>query len=106
MTGNSTQKNTEIVADDELDLPNDLPPPAPNPMPSQETPLPHSTHTRKTLIQWGLDETKVSRKFSIAGLLGLVRMHHKVQSFMVYAVAIEDTQMFDFHDPMAYQAMT
>ena len=38
MTENSTQDNIEIVVDDELDAPNDLPPPAPNPMPSQETP--------------------------------------------------------------------
>ena len=48
MTENSTQDNIEIVADDELDPPND--PPAPNPIHPQETPLCHSTQTRTTPI--------------------------------------------------------
>ena len=50
MTENSTSKNTEIVANDELDPLNDPPPAAPNPIPSQETPLHCSTQTRTTLI--------------------------------------------------------
>ena len=52
MTEHSTQENTEIVADDELDPSNDPPPPAPNAMRSQETPLHHSKQTKTTLIQW------------------------------------------------------
>ena len=43
MTENSTKENIEIVADDELDQPNDPPPPAPSLIPSQETPICHST---------------------------------------------------------------
>ena len=35
MTENSIQENIEIVANDELDPPND-PPPAPNPTPSKK----------------------------------------------------------------------
>ena len=40
------------------------------------------------------------------GLLGLVGMHRKVQSFMAFTASNEDTQTFDFQDPSAYQAMT
>ena len=78
MTEHSTQENTEIVADDELDPPNDPPPPAPNAMPPQETPLHQSKQTRTTLIQWGFDQTEARGKLSITGLLGLVGMPHKV----------------------------
>ena len=44
----------------------------------------------------GFDETEVSEKLSITGLLGLVRMPDKAQSFMAFAAADEDTQTFDF----------
>ena len=50
MTENSTQDNIEIVANDELDPPIDPSPPAPDPMPPQETQLHFSTWTRTTPI--------------------------------------------------------
>ena len=106
MTENSTQENTEIVADDELDPPNDLPTPAPHAMPSQETPLCCSTQTRTTLIRWGFNKTEASGELSIAGLLGLVGMHHKAQYVMAFAATDEETPILYFWDPLAFQAMT
>ena len=49
---------------------------------------------------------KVSRKLSVPELLGLVRMHHKVHSFMAFTATNEDTPTFDFSDPLAFQATT
>ena len=43
---------------------------------------------------------------SVMGLLGLVRMSDKVQSFMAFAATNEHTQTFDFRDPLAFQPMT
>ena len=40
------------------------------------------------------------------GLLGLVGMPHKAQSFMAFAATNEDTQTFDFQDTLTFQAMT
>ena len=48
----------------------------------------------------------MSGKLSVVGLLGLVGMTHKVQSFMAFAAADEDTQLFDFWDPLASKTMT
>ena len=33
-------------------------------------------------------------------------MPHKVQSFMAFAATDEDTQKFDFWDPLSFEAMT
>ena len=100
------QENVEIFADIEMDPPSDQPPPAPDPIPSQETSIFCSTQIRMTLIQWGFDETEASAKLSITGLLRLVGMSHKVQSFMSFVATNEDTQTIDFQDPLAFQAIT
>ena len=102
---NDTIEQTPIVP---LTVGLTLPPPAPNPFhvpkPDQTSSLPIQCSNCLCHVptQWGYD---VETRYQIVtGLCALVAMIHKACTFITHAATDDDTFMFDYQDPLAFQA--